>query len=285
MTPTVQCLFPVPQAEVPVRGLYLDHGLHRLGTATDPFVYGNFLTTLDGRIALGDGDGRTATPAAMRSDNDLRLLLELQAQADCLVTHGGYLRDLAAGRLDNILQVGITAGAEDLADWRARQRLPPQPDIVIASASLDFPLPDRLRRSDQRVMIATGAGADQRAVARWREAGLEVLSAGVGTEVEGGPLVEALGRRGYRQLYLLAGPLMLATMVAQGRLRRLYLTVTHQLVGGDHFATLFRGPPLTGACSLQLRSLYLDSQQPEGASQWFAQFESKPGAAPELDRG
>ena len=120
-------LFPPPFEQVSLSGLYLHLALHRHGTPRAPFVYANFLCSLDGRIALEDPQGQTYLPKALTTPDDFRLFLELAAQADCLITHGGYLRALAEGRLGNILQIGLNEPHRDLARWRIEQGLSPQP--------------------------------------------------------------------------------------------------------------------------------------------------------------
>ena len=67
------------------------------------------------------------------------------------------------------------------------------------------------------------------------------------------PMIRALGARGYARLYLLAGPQMLETVVRDGSLSRLYLTLTHQLIGGELFHTLTAGPRLGRAGRLRCR--------------------------------
>jgi riboflavin biosynthesis pyrimidine reductase len=267
-------LYPPPYEAVALQGLYLGLRLHEFGTPQRPFVYANFLSSLDGRIALEDAEGAAYLPKSLTTPADFRLFLELQAQADCLVTHGGYLRSLAAGRLGNILQIGQRPESADLVQWRADNGLKPQPAIVIASASLDFPLPDSIREFGQTCYVATGRKADPAKVEHWRERGCEVLFAGEGGRVEGAPLARALGERGLRSVYLVAGPEMLDTMVRGGKLGRLFQTVTHQLMGGTAFRTVSPGHEFGPAGHLKLRSLYYDPNSPEGAGQWFAQFDS-----------
>jgi riboflavin biosynthesis pyrimidine reductase len=268
-------LYPKPFAEQPLRGLYLEHRLHMLGTQERPFVYANFLSSLDGRIAVEDSARDNAyIPEHISTDSDLRLFLELQAQADCLITHGGYLRALSEGRLGNILQVGVQPGAEELSLWRKAQGLPSQPAVVIASASLDFPLHPSLQEHNQAVYIATGRGADPRRVNEWRERGCRILIAGEAASVEGRALVRALRELGLVSLYLIAGPQMLDTMVRQRQLSRLYHTTTHQLVGGTDFHTMLPGPMLGEEGNLRLRSLYYDADAPAGSGQFFAQFDT-----------
>lgn len=270
-------LYPPPYQEVPLRGLYLEHRLHELGTSSAPFVYANFLASLDGRIALEDmKTGKPYLPKSLTTPDDFRLFLELEAQADCLITHGGYLRALAEGRLGNILQIGAHPFADDLMEWRKRSGLSPQPAVVVASASLDFPLPGSIREHGQPLYIATGEGADPVKVSAWQREGYRVLFAGPGKMVRGEPLIRLLGEMGYRSIYLIAGPQMLDTIVRDGRLARLYQTITHQLMGGEVFHTLLPGPLLGAKGHLRLRSLYYDPTSPDGTGQWFACFERKP---------
>jgi riboflavin biosynthesis pyrimidine reductase len=275
MTARILRLYPGPTQEAALAGTYLTHRVHTLGTPAAPFVYANFVSSLDGRIALKEpGAGASHLPETLTSGNDFRLLLELQAQADCLITHGGYMRAIAEGRLDDILQVGTQEAARDLAQWREENGLAPQPAIVIASASLDFPVPDSPARHGQRLIVATGeeAAASGRAEA-FRARGYEVILAGKGRSVEGAPLTQALGALGFRSLFLLAGPRMLDTMLRDRMLSRLYITVAHRILGGEAFHTLLSGPDLGAAGRLRMASLYYDATEPEGAGQWFAQFE------------
>lgn len=274
-------LYPPPYAPVPLRGLYLGLNLHALGTPEKPFVYANFLASLDGRIALEDAGGKAYLPKTLTTPDDFRLFLELQAQADCLITHGGYLRSLHAGKLGNILHIGQRPESADLAQWRAENGLKPQPAIVIASASLDFPMPDSIRAHGQDCYIATGRQADPAKVEAWQALGYEVICAGAGRRVEGAPLVQALGGRGLRRLYLIAGPDMLDTMLRDGQLGRLFQTITHQLMGGTAFRTVSPGAEFGPVGHLKLRSLYYDPTSPDGTGQWFAQFDTiSPDAKP-----
>jgi riboflavin biosynthesis pyrimidine reductase len=100
-----------------------------------------------------------------------------------------------------------------------------------------------------------------------------VVIAGSGASVEGGPLIRALGARGYARLYLMAGPQLIETVLRDGSLSRLYLTMTHQLIGGETFHTLIAGARLGLAGRLRLNTLYYDAAAPKGTGQWFASFD------------
>lgn len=274
MTASVLRLFPGPPEDVALKGLYLTQAVHALGSAAMPFVYASFVSSLDGRIALRDPRAGTShLPPELVSENDFRLFLELQAQADCLVTHGGYLRDVAAGRLDDVLQIGTRDPGRDLVRWRTENGLPAQPAVVIVSSSLDFPIPDSLAQASQRVLIATGREARPERIDDLRARGYPVIIAGCGASVEGAPLVRELGALGFRSLYLLTGPRMLETMMRDGMLSRLYLTITHRILGGEDFHSMMTGPVLKGAGRLRMSSLHYDATAPDGTGQWFAQFE------------
>ncbi|MFZ4701959.1 MAG: RibD family protein [Candidatus Methylumidiphilus sp.] len=275
MTKPVFRLFPPPYESVPLHGLYLGLNLHELGTTEQPFVYANFLASLDGRIALENASGDAYLPKRLTSPADFRLFLELQAQADCLITHGGYLRSLSAGKLGNILHIGQRDDSGDLLEWRVSHGLRPQPVIVVASASLEFPMPESIRDHGQTCLIATGRNSDKVKAGQWRDQGYEVIHAGNDRWVEGGALVSLLGKRGLRSLYLIAGPDMLDTMLRDGKLRRLFQTTTHQLMGGHPFRTVSPGPEYGSLGDLKLRSLYYDPTAPDETGQWFAQFDAK----------
>jgi riboflavin biosynthesis pyrimidine reductase len=277
MVDSILRLYPGPSGEVPLKGCYLAERVNELGSPKNPFVYANFVSSLDGRIAVEDTvNGLSHVPSELTSAHDFRLFLELQAQADCLITHGGYLRAIAERRLDDILQVGTRPETRDLAEWRAAQGLAAQPAVVVASASLDFVIPDSVATHGQRVYIATGRTADAGRVADLERRGYPVIVAGEGKSVEGGALVQALGRLGFTTLYLLAGPLMLGTMLRQHMLSRLYVTVSHQLIAGEQFDTMVEGPRLGEAGRLNLSAVYYDPAATERPGQFFLSFEPAP---------
>ena len=49
----VQQLYPLPAAERPLKGLFLSHDLRQYGEASGRcYVYSNFVSSIDGRIAI-----------------------------------------------------------------------------------------------------------------------------------------------------------------------------------------------------------------------------------------
>lgn len=275
MTDHLLGLYPRYNKKVPLAGLYLAQRLQTQGTAEHPFVYANFLSSLDGRIALEDTAQQSSPfiPKHITTKSDFALFMELHAQADCLITHGGYLRALGEKRLGNILQIKN----QELVEWRRHNDLQPQPAVIIASASLDFPMHCSLRAHKQTVLIATGQNANSDRIQYWRKSGYPVLICGEDRMVQGEALIRLLKERGYRSIYLIAGPRMLDTMIRDRQLSRLYLTITHQLIGGLDFRTLLTGPPLLGEGDMTLKSLYYQANCPTGSGQFFMQFDLATG--------
>ena len=270
----VMQLYPPPARVRQLEGLYLNERMPPPAAGVPALVYANFVTSLDGRIAVSDDGGPSRLPDGLTNPRDWRLFQEIQAHADCLVTHGGYLRALASGRLGNVMQVGVDDGSGDIARWRAAQGIAEQPAVAILSASLDLPIPDSLAAHGQPVYILTTGAACRHRRAALGEAGFEVVVTGPGPWVRGRDAVEALAEGGYRRLYLQTGPRMLETALRDRMLARLYLTISHRLVGGERFDTMVRGGLLGNAGSMRLGALYLDETAGrDGSGQFFARFE------------
>lgn len=245
-------LYPDHRVHASVRGLYLDDPL--LG-GDKPLVYANFLSSLDGRIAIVGSDG-ARLPESLTSANDLSLFLQLKVQADCVVTHGGYMRALAQGRLGDILRTQDP----ELLQWRRSHGLPVQPRIAICSNTLDFPMPDYLENDPEKaaVEIIAGAGHDRKRRQGWEARGFQVVETAA-ARVEGGALVRHLSGAGCRRIYLAAGPELFESCVADRCLDLLYLTLSCQLLGGDDFVTITPGKHATGALRPRLLRLILDT--------------------------
>ncbi len=261
-------IYPHHQACDSVRNLYLDDPLLR---RDGPLVYGNFLGSLDGRIAIVR-DGLARLPQRLTSESDLRLFLELEAQADCVVTHGGYLRALAEGRLGDILHIADP----ELKQWRQSRGLPAQPLIAICSSTLDFPVPDDLDRD--RIRIIVGAQHDGKRRREWEKKGCRSVEI-EGARVEGKPLVEHLLGSGCRRVYLAAGPELFESCIAGRCLDLLYLTLSCQFLGQRDFVTMIPGKHALGHCRLKPVRLILDTSPSLQYDQIYATFQCDYAAA------
>ena len=118
-------LFPLPSQEFPLKGLYLSHNLREnKRDFGESFVYSNYVTSLDGRIAVPHPTkAGMVVPDQITNPRDWRLFQELAVQADILITSGRYLRDYAECRAQEILRVYDDPQFTDLKDWRTERGL------------------------------------------------------------------------------------------------------------------------------------------------------------------
>jgi riboflavin biosynthesis pyrimidine reductase len=269
-------LYPPPAADYPLEGLYLGQTLCPGEGAGNPFVYSNFITSLDGRIAIAqEGRSTHQVPTAITNPRDWRLYQELAGQADILITSARYFRQSEIEEAQDRLPVSGHPDYSDIREWRSRHGLASQPDIAILSRSLAISVESLKPYEKRRIIVFTGRQAEVEHITRLREHGVEVITAGEERTVDGTELIATLAGMGYASIYAIAGPDVLHTLLKARVLNRLYLTTTHQLLAGEQFDTFTRGEGFDPALGMQLVSLYLDRYAPSGASQWFSVFEPR----------
>lgn len=270
-------LYPPPAEAQVLEGLYLAHDVRRYGEIRGrPYVYTNFVTSLDGRIAVPRRDsGRISVPRDVANPRDWRLFQELAAQADVLITSGRYMREWAKGNVQEILQVDKARFA-DLKAWRAAQGLAPQADIAILSLSLQFPIPDVLCRGERRTTVYTMANPDPERVKALEAQGLMVVAAGKRERVEARQMVAHMAEQGYRLIYSTAGPEIMHMLLAGRVVDRLYLTFANRILASEIFATMVQGPRLEPPVGFKLNTLYHDAVGLEGLGQLFASYDVVP---------
>lgn len=262
---SLQMLYPAP-GDAPLEGLYLSRDLRRHARADRCYVYSNFVTSLDGRIAVADrAGGAPEIPQDTANPRDWRLLLELAAPADAVIVSGRYVRQLADGtaQAEPPLQGDVPS---DILDFRAALGLPAQPALVVVSNSLDLPVALADRLQSRAVIVVTSDGAGERAARRLTDAGIELVRAG-DRAVDGRRLVDALARRGHRLVYSIAGPAVMHTLLEARTLHALYLTTVLRVLSGSRYATLAQGAPLAPAYDFELASMCLDPHGPDGVQQ------------------
>ncbi len=276
MQTSVTQLLPESGGQVPLQGLYLQHQLQLKGQPDKPYVYSNFVTSLDGRIATSSDTASTRTvPASIANLRDWRLYQELAGQADLLITSGRYFRQGLLGEQQDQLPVSNDPAYADIHAWRQAHGLRAQPDIAILSGSLDIP-PETLKPYKQRrIFVVTGEASDPAKAETLQAAGANIIRAGQGTQVDGNEMIPRLSALGYRSLYTIAGPAVFHTLLSANCIDRLYLTIAQTLLGGDEIDTLIRGPLLSPARGMSLTSLYHDPGTSNHAGQLLAAFEPR----------
>jgi len=267
-------LYPLPSQEVPLKGLYLGDNLRRYAHALDrAFIYSNFITSLDGRIAIAHPTKPgMVVPDQIANPRDWRLFQELAVQADVLITSGRYLRDYVDGRAQEILRVYDDPQLTDLKGWRNKNGLKPLPDLAVISGSLDFPIPEVLAQSDRSILVYTTSKADpQRRETIEAQMG-RVIVAGE-ESVKGQYLITSLSDLGYRMVYSATGPRVLHLLLAAGMLDRLYLTHTNRMLGGDPFSSIVEGRLLEPPVDFELVSAHYDPHALNGLGQLLSTYQ------------
>lgn len=264
-------LFPPPSKERPLEGTYLDPSLREQATARNrPWVIANFITSLDGRIAVAAEPGLPPViPKDLMNPRDWRLFQEIAIQADLWLISGHYLREHAEGAAQELLQIEREPSWSELLAWRSSRGLPPRPAIAVLSTRLDFDVTDPLRESGQSPLILTSERAPRGRVEALASQGAEVLMLG-DDGIEGSRLLDTLHQRGHSLICSTAGPRIAHMLLRQGVLDRLYLTIATRMLGGVSFATILEGQRLMPPADWSLQSLYLDPHALDGAGQLYA---------------
>lgn len=270
-------LYPLPQKELPLEGVYLGHDLRNSGKPSGrTFVYSNYITSLDGRIAIPHPTKPgMIVPEQTANPRDWRLFQELAIQADILITSGRYLRDYAEGRAQEILRVHDEPRFADLRDWRSSKGLKPLPDLAVISGSLNFPIPEVLAKGDRSVLIFTISQADPERIRDLEKQAGKVIIAGE-TGVMGDKLVEALLDLDYRVVYNSTGPKVLHLLLSAGVLDRLYLTSANRILGGKPFSSVVEGDLLEPPIDFRLNTVYFDPIALNGLGQMLTSYDSIP---------
>jgi len=261
----IQQLYPAYGELQPLNGTYLQLALHKKAQPNDVFIYANFISSLDGRIALLDAyTGESSVPKAIANARDWRLYQELAGQSDVMITSARYFRQLAQGKAQDLLPVGASPDFEDIRLWRAQQSLKPQPDIVVLSDSLDIPLQAIQCLPDRKIMVMTKDTAAQQKVEALRAYGVDVIQIKGG--VTGLSVRDKLVELGYKSAYMIAGPKVHHTLLKDACLDELFLSSHMTLLGGSRFDTVLSDD--MPAVGMQLKSLYLDGE----SSQMFMRY-------------
>ena len=268
-------LYPAAGSWHALRGLYLGQLMERTRETEIPFIYSNFISSLDGRIAVpGPERNSHQVPPAIANPRDWRLFQELAAQADLLITSARYFRQAAQQEAQAELPVGSAAEFDDLRQWRIGQGLSPQPDIAVFSASLDIPIQSIRLYEDRTLYLITGGAADTEKLQHLiRSSHARAITCGQHGHVDATMLRATLGELGYRRVYAIAGPSVLHTLIQGTALDRLYHTTAHCLLGGTRFDTFVWGTPLEPAVCMSMQALYFDPHAPQGAGQTLAIYD------------
>jgi riboflavin biosynthesis pyrimidine reductase len=192
-----------------------------------PTVYANFVSSLDGTVAL-PAISRSNKLISAGSEADRFVMALLRGLADAVVTASGTLAESPTGTW--LPARAHPPSAEMLAELRRVRGQPERPELAIltGSATID---PDHPALAERTVVLTTEGGAKQ---LRGRvPASAELVPLAAEGPIEPSAVIAALRERGHRSILLEAGPNTFGTFAAAGVVDELFLTVSPLLTGGS----------------------------------------------------
>ncbi len=191
----------------------------------DECVYANFVTTLDGIVAIPTMPGSNDFVAG-DSDADRFLMGLLRAFADAVLIGSGVLRASPQGtwRPDKV----YPPAAASYAELRQQLGLLAAPEVAVLTGSGSIDPAHPLLESGALVLTSE-AGAERLETRLPRTS--TIVALGSSTTIAPGLVVDALHARGHRRILCEAGPHTFGTLVEASAVDELFLTTSPLLVG------------------------------------------------------
>jgi riboflavin-specific deaminase-like protein len=230
--------------------LRFPRGVDVPGTPPRPYVAINMVATLDGKVVIG-GPGTTRL---IGSETDHFLMAQIESQADAVLFGAGLVRE------DDPPHPRYSA---QMQRERERTGLRPQQLWGVVSTRGEFPKKPRLfdvGREHTALFTSAQVGKERR----------KILEEWTQVFICGDAIVDPheMGRLCREELGIscaisLGGPTLNASLVEEGVVDELFLTLAPKLQGGSAMATAVEGigfPPLS-LPRLDLLSLYADGSE------------------------
>jgi riboflavin biosynthesis pyrimidine reductase len=192
----------------------------------EPLLYTNFVSTIDGVVAVPAVPRSNALIAA-DSDGDRFVMGLLRAFADCVLVGAGTLRASPKGTW--LAERVFPDGAQAFAELRRARGRPPRPEIAILTGhgSID---PAHPVLGSGAFVVTSDAGAERLDGRLPNDT--NIVSLGPSAELDIALVVDVLRERGHRLILSEAGPHTLGELLAAEAVDELFLTVSPLLAGG-----------------------------------------------------
>lgn len=199
-----------------------------------PYTLVNFVTSVDGRAAIGGRSGR------LGDEGDRAMFHGLREQVDAVIVGTSTIKAERYGR--------ILAKAKR-RERRVQRNLPPEPLACVVTRSGDVPLDAPLfSEAEARVVVFSSNDIDVSACA----AQIDVVRLHPGE-----PTLTLAMRRlradyGVRLLLCEGGPTLFGGLLHEGLVDELFLTLAPKIAGGGDGPTISGGPELSAPQGLKL---------------------------------
>lgn len=198
-----------------------------------PYVVGNFVTTLDGVVALNEPGHMSGGDISGFNHHDRMVMGLLRAIADAVIVGAGTLRSAPRHRWTaQHIYPALSAAYQQL---RSNLGKPTPPLNVIVSArgniSLDLPV---FQSGEVPVLIVTTSAGEQRIRAQHLPKSVQLSSVPSAGSLSARAILEAVSHAQQSELILVeGGPQLMGDFFAEKYLDELFLTLAPQIAGRD----------------------------------------------------
>ena len=185
-----------------------------------PMVSVKIASSMDGRIALGNGESRWITGDEARAYGHF-----LRASHDAILV--GSATALADDPLLNCRLPGLEAASPVRIVTDGRMRLPLTASLVRSAAQLP-------------VWLLTRTDGDPQRKQAYRDAGVEVIETGAGADggLDTRGMLNAIASRGVTRLLIEGGGALIASVIQHHLASQIYWFRAPRLIGGDGIAAV-----------------------------------------------
>lgn len=228
---------PMPRALVDRYGGPLEIELHR----DRPTLLVNFVSTIDGIVALGPDEEQGGGVISGRFEPDRFVMALLRAVADVLLVGAGTVA--GSSSTDWTGEHLQPALAPEFRQWRRDLGLPPQPTAILVTGSGKVRLGKRgVEDPSVRVVFATTPTGARRLAEQQLPSHVEIEVVATGEHVAPADLTMLLDRYRGQVVLCEGGPHLLGDLTAADVVDDIFLTLAPQLIGrGDDRLGLVEG--------------------------------------------
>ncbi len=199
-----------------------------------PYIIGNFVTTLDGVVALGDSAVSGGGEISGFNQHDQMVMGLLRAVADAVIVGAGTLRSAPKHRWTAQRIYPPLANTYQRLRTTMGKTQPPLNVIVTAHGSINLDLPV-FQSGEVPVLIVTSTQGEERIREQHRlPPSVQVSAVHSADSISAPAILEAVGRVRQCDLILVeGGPQLMGDFFAGQALDELFLTLSPQIAGRD----------------------------------------------------
>jgi riboflavin biosynthesis pyrimidine reductase len=198
-----------------------------------PFVLGNFVTTLDGVVALNEPDHAGGGDISGSNRHDRMVMGLLRAVADAVIVGAGTLRSVPQHRWTAQYIYPPLAEAYQRLRTSLGKSAPPLNVIVTASGEIDLHLPVFQSEEVPVLLVTTAHGAEHLRSERLPPS-MQVSAIQRADSLSARAILQAVSRVRQSDVILVeGGPLLMGDFFAEQALDELFLTLAPQIAGRD----------------------------------------------------